>query len=258
MTGRVLESTILHASDRIRWLDAGTGAEDNDRLLVSDKLTISLSVKPADLQSLNKSGRTAFWRRPTGDAVVEGEASDAQKMFPAQAPYAIEGLVYDAGQQFNPRLFAATLGGGVALQRRIYPSPQLSVMRAANGSLRGSVRFADDAPAAWAVLELTVTVAVNDDREFLAQANGNGDFVLPLQSLPPLSGNNTEYSASLSVSADPLATAAQPVNPDALPSVNVGRLTANAFQAAISLDVVPGQVQILRSHSREYLAVQAN
>jgi hypothetical protein len=257
MSIKVLETNVLHASDLIFWLDGTTGTEGApaQMLRLDRTLSITFDDLPADVAVLHKAGRTALWRRPEGP-MVEGMASEAQRARPGAAAYDISGTAEDSSGRYNPRTFELSVGGGSGHSLVMYPTV-LGTRLGRAGGLQGSVRRgSDDVPVPWAVLELEVTTSLNHTVTFRAQSDSKGDFLLPMRRLPPLSESDTSYPARLRVRADLAADPTRPLDPAELAEVELGRLDAAGYENPLELSVVPGEVQLLRSHGQLYLAVQ--
>ncbi len=259
----VKETVIHHASGELRWLD-GTSAPDLDpaaMVPVDRPLAIRFSDRPSDLQWLQKPGRTAFWRRPTAD-VVPGESTEAQRGRPALPLFNLSGEVSDPTGAWQPRPFEVELGDGGRVGVVLYPSPAATRF-GGGGGLFGMVRFdggvdpaLTDRLAAWALVEVSVTVAQFDVRAFRAQCDGKGDFRLSLWRLPPLPQGTPSYPAQVSVRARPDTTADSPIDPETLASVLVSPPAGGAFAASVALDIVPGQSYRLESAGARVLAIR--
>jgi hypothetical protein len=259
----VKETAIHHASGELRWLD-GTSAPDLDPAAmapVDRPLAIRFSDRPSDLQWLHKPGRTAFWRRPTTEVVL-GESTEAQRDRPALPLFNLSGEVSDPTGTWQPRPFQAELGDGGRVGVVLYPSPAATRF-GGGGGLFGMVRFDGGIdpdlagrPAAWGLVEVTITVAQLDLRAFRAQCDGKGDFRLSLWRLPPLPQGTTAYPAQVSVRALPEATRDRPVDPDTLAATLIAPLAAGPFAATIAVDIVPGQALRLESAGGRILAIR--
>lgn len=274
---RVGETLVLHAADLLRWRDGTSAADPTDAAamrLLDWPMRVAFDDPPPDLAWLHKPGRTALWRRPTRD-VVHGLATDADRRRPAAAPIALAGVVTDASGAFLPRRFRLDIGTGEGHDLILYPSPQ-GTRFGSGGGLTGSLRFdllaahlpdpnAEPAPepflleakraAAWALVEVAVTVGDGDVRRFRAQTNAFGDFRLSLWRLPPLPAGTSAYTAELSVRAALGALAQSPLDPDGLTAMQLAvvpppaepetaaPIPADAFAPVLSLSLVPGAVQ---------------
>lgn len=259
----VKETAIHHASGELRWLD-GTSAADLDpanMAPVDRPLTLRWRERPADLQWLHKPGRTAFWRRPTTD-IVRGASSETQRARPVLPQFDLGGEVSDPSGAWHPRPFQAQLGDGGRVGVVLYPSPAATRF-GGGGGLFGMVRFDGgvdpalaDRPAAWALVEVAVTVAQLDVRVFRAQCDGKGDFRLALWRLPPLPQGTAAYPAQVGVRARPDTSAEIPIDPDTLAAVVVSPPGGGPFAANVSVDIVPGQPMRLESAGIRALAIR--
>jgi len=260
---KIKETPVLHASDRLRWLD-GTSAPDllpASMARIERPLQVDFSARPRDLQWLHKPGYTALWRKPTVDIVV-GEATQAQRARPVLPSFRVAGQVSDPHGIYHPRPFDLTLGEGGGHALVLYPSP-LGTRFGTGGGVLGAVQFDGgldpalaDRPAAWALLELAVTVSATDVRRFRAQADGQGDFRLSLWRLPPLPQGSTAYAAQLTLSAAATATAAIPIDPDDLGPAVLGPPGGGDFSPAVPLAIVPGESLRLSTSGRRVLAIR--
>lgn len=263
-TINVLETNVLHASDVIYWLDGSTADTTANMLRVNVPLELQFTTRPGDLKTVNSVGKTALLRRPATD-MIEGVATLAQKAKPPAVPFALAGTVSDPSGRFIPRAFAITAGNAAGHALVLYPSPA-GVRFSPAGGLIGNLRFNGSGnAAAWAMLTLTVTTALGATLVFRGQANGNGDFMLPLNRLPPLPEGIADYAATLEISALAAATVTTPLDPADLLAVDVGSLgaatdppAALSFSNPIGLNVVPGEIRVIRSASRDHVAVQSS
>lgn len=255
-TVRVLETNILHASDVIFWLDGTSAANSTDMLRIPEPLELQLTVRPNDLQVVHGAGKTAFLRRPTNE-IIDGVASEADKQIPITPTYPIAGIVTDGAGRYIPRRFSIDAGNASGHALVIYPSPQGTRFGPAGGLL-GTLRFdATEAVVPWALLTLEVTTALAATLSFRCQANGSGDFLLPLHRLPPLPEGIDSYAANLSIAALASASADTPLDPADLVTMALGELdNDDTFSTPIDLTVVPGEIRLIRSSNRDHLAVQ--
>ena len=253
---RILETNILHASDVIYWLDGSTAPEEGDMLRLRQPVAIDFSSKPADVTALHGAGRTALLRRAV-DTLVDGEADDTAKAFPAAVLYTVAGAAEDPSGRYVPRRFAIDVGDASGHSLVLYPTP-LATRFGRAGGLYGTLRFdATEGSAVWALLTLRVTTALGTVRTFRAQSDARGDFRLALNRLPPLPEGIDSYAAELAVAADESARADSPATPDDFSVMGLGDLEApDSFANPLRLDIQPGEVRLLRSANRDHLAVQ--
>jgi hypothetical protein len=288
---RVGETLVLHAADLLRWRDGTSAADPNDATamrLLNWPVRVAFDAPPADLAWLHKPGQTALWRRPTQD-IVHGLATDADRQRPGPTPFALQGTVVDATGAFQPRRFSLMAGSAQGHDLVLYPSTQ-GTRFGSGGGLTGSLRFDllaqhlpdPDAeptpepflldprrPAAWALIEVAVTVGDGDLRRFRAQAGPLGDFRLSLWRLPPLPAGTAAYAAELSVRAALTALDRAPLDPTALAEMSVASLPpapdptaapptlpADAFGPTLALSLVPGAVQRVPTAAPHRLALR--
>jgi hypothetical protein len=255
---KVLETNILHASDVIFWLDGSSSEDPATMLRLPAALELELTTQPSDLRVVNSAGKTAFLRRPT-NPIIFGSASEADMQPPVTPTFPIAGIVSDVSGRYLSRRFAIAAGNRTGHGLVIYPSPLGSRFGPAGGLL-GTLRFnTSGAPAPWALLTLTVTTTLGASLTFRGQANGQGDFILPLNRLPPLPEGITDYAATLAISALESAVSDSPIDPADLVAMQLGELAVDAvFSDPISLTLVPGEIRLIRSSSQNHLAVQPN
>lgn len=252
---KVLETNILYASDVIYWLDGSSAEQEADMQRLTSVVTVQLDTRPEDLQILHTPGKTALWRRSAGKT-VPGEAVDTDKQRPAEIAYAIAGSAADSQRRYIPRLFEIQAGNAAGHGLVLYPTP-FGTRLGRGGGLRGTLRFdVGNQPAVWAILTLTVNLGVGGSLVCRGQSDANGDFMLAMHRLPPLPEGVNQYAATLAVAALTTAEADTPVDPADLQPMALGAVNANNFAAAIALNVVPGELSLIRSQGRDHLAVQ--
>jgi len=254
----VSETLIHHASDWIDWIDASGGLTNRPR--VADPLQLSLSDAPADLSMISQNGRTRLWRghQDMLHLSLNGRASAAQLAYPDAPNFALAGEVRDLYRRYNPRLFSITAGNANGHSVELYRTP-MGTRFASAGGLRGNVRYEDDSPASWAILNIEVTPLVGPKLNFRAQADMQGDFVLAMDRLPALAKDVTprHYSAKLSASALKSASGATIANPDTFVTANIQSPNDVAvFATPIDLTVSPGTVDTLTSKDQPHLVLR--
>lgn len=253
---RALETNVLHASDVLYWLDATSAATMEEMDRVPHAMQIRFTEKPSDVRVLNSVGRTALWRIPT-EPMVQGYATEAQRTRQAEANYIVAGEVRDSSGRFNPRTFSANVGAGSGVGIELFPTLARTKIPAA-GAIHGHIQFvSDDSPAAWALLELEVTVAVNESLTFRAQADKAGDFVLTLNQLPPLPESITEYVAVLRVDGNTNLDADTIPNHANFVAMEMESTTAaDDFQSDLTLTIRPGENARINSINKNHIAIQ--
>jgi hypothetical protein len=262
----VLETHIRHASDWISWIDRTGYAATGYLPRIDGALWVALDpAMPRDLRLYQKSGVTVLWRSyadPAADepgltAVIDGAATEADVTRPVETGYAVSGRAEDPKGRFNPRRFAVAAGNAAGHALSLYRSP-LGTRFSAAGGLQGRLHWDDDRPAAWAVVEVTVTPPVGPALPFAAQADAAGEFVLPLSRLPALTRDapSNTYPATLAVRA---LAAAQPddiADPDTFVSVNLLAPADGAPTASAAIAVRPGHIDTVTSQGEDHLVLQ--
>jgi hypothetical protein len=104
-----------------------------------------------------------------------------------------------------------------------------------------------------------VTLPPGLSLDFVAQADGHGDFLLPLDRLPALTKDalSPTLQATLSIRVDPAATPGQAPDPDTFAARNLHPPGAGAAAATAALAVTPGAVAVVTSQGRDHLALTA-
>lgn len=252
----VLETCLWHASDWIAWIDRSGDARDDHLPLVDATLAVRFSRAPRDLKAIHRQGRTLLWRGlpQTLHRTETGEVDAAGRRRPSVPPYPLEGEVIDPAGRYLPRRFALQAGTAAGHALPVYRSPRAVRYRSAGG-LYGRAVFTDGTPAAWAVIELTVTPPLAGSLPFVTQADGRGEFALALDRLPALTRDALaeHYPATLAVRASLAASRAWfeeriLVDPDRLTDVQVSSLP--------ELHVTPGRLSRLASAGSEDLQLQ--
>lgn len=254
---QVLESTILHASDQIFWLDGSSAADVSAMRRVARPLQLELSQSPRDLAMREGTGKFVFWRR-AGASVSDGVADDSDKAFTTAGTYTLAGTVSDPGGHYLPRRFSVTAGNnpptGHALT--LYPAP-VAVRFNRGGGLRLSLgRAADATPLPWAIVTASISVPGLGTQIYRAQADARGELLLPFLRLPPLAEGIDDYSATLTIHGRNDTSADQISNPDDFIAMELGAPDDASFSQSIGFSAVPGELSTLRSDGRTYLAVQ--
>ena len=259
---KVLETSILHASDILYWLDGSTAETISEMQRVAHQLHFELTTKPNNVQVRQAPGKTIFWRRSATE-IIAGQASEEDKGFIDGGSFTLAGTVYDKKGYYNPSTFSLTLGAGtipIAGQAMVlYPTPQGTQFGKAGGLIT-SLRFvSDEKIVPWALLTAIVTIPGAGNQTYRAQTDQHGDILLPLHRLPPLPEGITEYSVALSVEALLSANPNIPLNTNDLIPMDLESLsTAGTFSNPLVFAFVPGEIKIIRSANKRYLAVQTS
>jgi len=253
---KTLETAILHAGDVIFWLDGTSADTTADMLRLAVPLDLQLTIRPRDLQIVHGRGKTAFIRRDDGK-IIDGIADETDRQRTTTPTFALAGIVSDPTGRHIPRRFAINAGNGIGHGLALYPSP-LGTRFGPAGGLLGTLRFSDGTtPVPWALLTIVITTALGAELSFRCQANGKGDFMLSLNRLPPLPKGVDNYSAELSIAASADADPDTPLDPADLTAMNLGDINSdNTFSSPIELTIIPGEIRLIRSSNKDYLAVQ--
>ena len=258
---RVLETNVLHASDVIYWLDATSAELEADMNRINHPLAVSFSEKPRRIKVLNSVGKMALWESPTeghtpDEAMIDGYATEVQRTRPVLNNFNVVGEVQDPAGRYNPSAFSATLGSGNGVSVLLYPTV-VATRRPPAGIAQGHLQFASGEGVAWGLIELEVTVALNETITFRAQADGKGDFVMALSRLPPLPESVTEYAAVLRLSADAAASADSIPNPNSFAVMELESATVtDDFQTDFVFNIRPGEITRINSFNKDHLAIQ--
>jgi hypothetical protein len=260
----ILETLILHGSDFLEWFDV-TGMEKGAGERVSPLgLDIRILAAPKDTRLSHKESGTAIWRirPPESDLkqVVPGRAMEADLAPPNQPPYQVAGTVSDPSGRFLPRHFTVACGNAKGHRVALHRAPA-GMQVGASGGLRGSIRFDPPRSAPWIEIVLEVTIPMADPIKFRAQADGRGEFLLPLAGLPMPVSAPSDYAATLAFAAasadDPSFapdTAATPV------SVAMGLEPGGGavYGPALGLRVAPGALKTVASPDFSQIVLTPN
>ncbi|HET8708350.1 MAG TPA: hypothetical protein VFM46_18730 [Pseudomonadales bacterium] len=250
---QIFPNRFFTPNDTVHWLD-GSSAETTDNMQrISVPLRIDLHDAPRDLGMINTLGKTAFLRRPNSALTELTEHPSPGKTLPAQT---ITGTVSDPSGLYIARKFTLQIGQGISHSVVLYPTP-LGAGFSQNGGLLGAVRQShNQAPLPWALL--TLKVWLDDDRSIVVrgQTNAQGDFSLPTHTLPALPEGKTHYNASLSLAGQARARSDSPLDPAGFSAFQLGALNTPEFCNNLALNIIPGQLLMLRSYKKDHLAVQ--
>ena len=228
---------------------------DGDMQRLTRPISLQLSARPTDLHYLHSAGKTALWRRP-GTEMIQGAPSEADKTRVTTPTFPLAGDAIDPEGRYIPRAFSIDAGNAAGHALVMYPTP-LGTRFGRGGGLLGTLRFTDASIAPWALLTLLVSIPGGGTQTFRGQADHRGDFMLPMHRLPPLPEGIDQYAAQLSIAALLSADPAIPLDTADLVAMDLEDLqSSNSFSSPIGLDVVPGEIRLIRSASKDHLAVQ--
>jgi hypothetical protein len=160
---------------------------------------------------------------------------------PFNAPITVSGEVTSRDGRFHPRLFSVALDVNRLAYVPLYRSAAATRFDEAGG-IAVTLRYADGAPAPWAIATLTCT-RTNKTFRFSAQANQSGDLLVAMQGLPPLPASSSSDQMTLSVLA-PASHSPQPslVDPSSLAARRVRLAPSDGFADSITIAFKRGQV----------------
>jgi hypothetical protein len=254
----VAETLIRHASDWIDWIDRTGFAAPDHQPRVDSPLVVTLDQAPRDLQLYPKRGQTVLWRLRPEDliALTRGPASASDLARPTEAPYPVEGWVSDPDGRFSPRRFSLNGGNAAGHALALYRSPKGTRLGSAGG-LRGHIRI-DGGPAVpWALVQVEITLPTAQKLPFIAQADANGDFLLPLDRLPALTKDalSATYPATLDIRADLTASPESPSDPDGFAPATLRDPTDGSQVITATLSVAPGGIASIMSRGLDHIAL---
>ena len=118
---------------------------------------------------------------------------------PFTAAITVSGQVTSRDGRFHPRLFTVPLNADRIAYVPLYRSAVTTRFDEAGG-LAVSLRYADGAPAAWAVATLTCT-RTGKTFTFSGQANERGDLLVAMRGLPPPPASSASDQMTMTVVA---------------------------------------------------------
>ena len=253
----VLESTILHGSDQVFWLDGSSAESVSDMRRVNGQIRTEITEKPSDLHIREGAGKTVLWRHSI-DSFVSGRPTGGEKDFATAGTYTFAGVARDPKGQFLPRILSLTVGDAPPTGHAIvlYPSPVSIRFNSAGGLRMTLARDTDDSALPWAIVTVTVTIPGLGSQTYRGQTDQHGDLLLPFLRLPPLPEGVSDYSATLEVLGRLDTDSEVPADPDTFSPLNVGELNSTSFSQTIGFSVVPGDILTLRSDGRSFLALK--
>ena len=256
-----LETTVLHGSGWLEWVDA-SGVQGQARWPVpAAALQLRVLRGPADLRLVPQaSGRVELWRRmPAGlRRRLPGTAAAADLLPPAEALIVLQGEVADAQGMVLPRPFDLNAGNGNGHRLRLYRSGHGTAF-GPEGGLRGRVCDEVGNSLPWALLQLTVSPPLATPLVYAAQADALGEFSLALQRLPmPAPGGSASYPAVLRARA--MAPAAPRIDPDVQPTARIrtGSAAVPRWRNLLDIDISPGRISALASPGQTSLVLQVS
>jgi hypothetical protein len=190
---------------------------------------------------------------PDDVAIHHGLAPTAELDSPSTHPAAeVSGTLVDPSRRYNPTAFSVTLSAvsptSAPAEVPIFRTP-LGTPVTRCGVVHGNLRYAQTPPPPVPFARVTLTFSVTrrlgePPRTITidAETDPTGDFVLPLDRLPALTGSETSRPGTLTVrvpaaDAGPTASGQAPLH-----AATIGAAGSPPTAAQLSLDVKPGAV----------------
>ena len=204
MTIKVFESQVTHITDALYWLDGSTRHMNDKASGIHESFNVeitNINTQTARLKVIQKSGAIVLHRPDQGVSFPQ-TTNETQRSRPEQTPVTLNAIISHPAGTYNPRRVNIDIGSGEGHSVWMYPA--LHSRSRHRRALFGSLRFEDQSPARWSLLELSVEYAPDKTITLYTQADAHGDFELPLVGLPPLAKGITHFDASLIIKASPL------------------------------------------------------
>ena len=262
----IAETVIIHGGDLIEWHEAGAFIGRPPCRIPSGRLNIEFKKASPSLRIVHKTNGMLLWSRNSSAAslVVNGEATAEDMKRASAATYPIIGSVSDSSGCYLPRIFTLMLGGSSQHVIQLHRSPVGARFTNAGG-IFGQVVFDDGTVAPWALIYLTLTPPLTTPISFVAQADNNGEFRLPLDRMPAQQqkhASTTEYSAKLTVKAVRTEHPEHPVDPDTLTAVKVAKgVTVSGksqFADTLNLAITTGKIANIVSPRHQRIVIKSN
>ena len=175
---------------------------------------------------------------------------------PFTAAITVSGEVTSRDGRFHPRLFTVPLNADRIAYVPLYRSAVTTRFDEAGG-LAISLRYADGAPAAWAVATLTCT-RTGKTFAFSGQANERGDLLVAMRGLPPPPASSASDQMTMTVVAPATHAPAPPIaDPDALSARQIRLGASGGFTDSVILPFTRGQVVTATSPNVPFVTLEA-
>jgi hypothetical protein len=175
---------------------------------------------------------------------------------PFSVPITVSGQVTSRDGRFHPRLFSVPLNADRIAYVPLYRSTATTRFDEAGG-LAVRLRYADGAPASWAIATLTCT-RTGKTFAFSGQANQQGDLLVAMRGLPPPPASSATDQMTMTVVAP--ATHAQPIpiaDPDALTTRKLRLGATGTFTDSVTIPFTRGQVLTATDPSVPFATLEA-
>ena len=223
-----LETSIRHIYDVAYIKDAATRYQGDDKsLLINRPLHISI-IKSTPMMSrkltiFNKPGVIIF-NQPEKFQILSDTLQESDRERPDMGNISVTLAIKSTTQYFNPRLVDLELGD-LEQNKTIWLYRDLNTFWGSRCSVYGQLVMENGTVIPWAILQLKINYQPGNSLTLYAQANAQGDFDIPLNSLPQPARNISTYNAELSILAPTvtqLNESVQLMNPDQFVAVNIG------------------------------------
>lgn len=264
---KVLEIPLRHGSDYVCCYDAtGYSAQDH-RPVVRNGWQLILHQAPRDLRMLSVGHKLKLFRNTpdTLPAITTYDKTDYTRS--VVETYTLAGSIESTNRHFNPRRFVINAGQGDGHWLALYRSPLGTVIPSA-GALMGTLMIDEGndqpvKPAAWALVSAVVTPTVGDAMQFTAQADAHGDFILPLNRIPPLTADapsstySVVYTAKIASQNNETLDNASGTNPEQMIEADIESFNnAGDFLPTIEFNVMPGITMQIKSKNKPFIVLR--
>lgn len=194
------EWLVVHGHALLCAVDATSADALADRRAIDTGLEYRFdALLPTGTRTATRGARARFdFGLPPERIAGAARPTASQLAAPRNPMLRVRGSVRDPQRRWLPRRFDLRLAAGAIVPLPLYPAP-LATPASSGGRLFGSLRLPNGTAAAWARLELRVTVAPGRSVRAVAQADGNGDFVLAATRVPLPPANVASFPAELRV-----------------------------------------------------------
>jgi hypothetical protein len=251
----VYETLLGKAYAAVRLVDGTTGEPLSTVLELRDlaACTPDASHDRLPLPSVvNKAGLLGFFY--PDDVSVHPKLAPAQALDQPSSHVAAElsGTLVDPSRRYNPTAFAVSLSavapGFTPAEIKIFRTP-FGTPITRTGAVHGTLRYDQPTPPppvpfGRVALTFTVTRRLSGPPRTIvieAETDPAGDFVLPLDRLPALTGSETSRSGKLTVRVPPRGVTVAASGAVPLRAATVGAAGSTTV-SQLSLDVSPGVV----------------
>lgn len=267
------ETSIRHIYDVAYIKDAASRYQgDEQSLLINRPLHISIIKSTPIMLShkltvLNKPGVIIF-NQPETFQTLSGTLQESDRERPDMGNINVTLAIKSSTQYFNPRLVDLQLGN-LEQNKTIWLYRDLSTSWGSRRSVYGQLVMENGTIIPWAILHLKINYQPGNSLTLYAQANAQGDFDIPLNSVPQPARNISTYSAELTILAptvSQLSTSVQMMNPDQFVAVNIGIKNKPGthsgqppeidFQPLMSLDLKPDKRTRLLTRDHDRLIIK--